>query len=76
MMFLTGPSRRVKACSPRVATTNLSEVARTDAARDCRFSSANSVHQRVLAPFTRETRTSKVISFDVLLYDGVTSLDS
>jgi hypothetical protein len=50
MIFLTGPSRRVNACSPRVATTNLSEVARTVAARDCRFSSANSVHQPVLVP--------------------------
>jgi hypothetical protein len=33
MISLTGPSRRVNACSPRVATTSLSEVARTEAAR-------------------------------------------
>jgi hypothetical protein len=34
MISLTGPSRRENACSPRAATTSLSEVALTVAARD------------------------------------------
>jgi hypothetical protein len=59
MIFLTGPSRRVNACSPRVATTNLSEVARTVAARDCRFSSANSVLQLLLVACEAEGRIDR-----------------